>query len=473
MNKAKMFLSMSLCLSLFFAQSVVAKDSAVTVEDTLRYAFSYSPNLKSAQESRQGAVHDVRAAKAGYYPTIGIWAGAGVIQDDNVSTRAAGADQEVALTGNVGLNISQTLWQGGATSASVRARKEDLNYRAWQLMDSANSLAYSAISAHADVLRRRELVELSKQNVAENKKILNLIATRQRQGLSSVGDVDLVKGRVARAQASLDLHTQGLEAALFAYTKITGQFVPKNLAPVVLPKHVYTNEDEARNVSVNKNTRIQASLAAIRSALAEKDYAGSNFAPRLSLDAGPSYTDVDYNDGTNYQWTWSAMLNMRWEIYSGGRDSANYKSKAAKVRELRQDLYATMDEVNEELRTAFSFTKSSKNQSLNYSAAAKSAKKARDNFNKQFQVGQKDLLSVLDAEGEYYFSAVEREVTKTDSVLGSYRILGISGELLNELGINQSELEITTTTKENSKFNYFQTSTLDESEALSGSTLTK
>ncbi len=456
------------------APLVHANTKAITVQDTLNFAFAYSPNIKAAQEARQQSVHNVRVAEAGYYPTIGVWAGGGLQQSDNVSTRAAGESETVVGAVTTGINISQTIWQGGQTSANVRMSQEEVNLRAWQLMDSANSLAYSAISAHADVIRRKELVRLATANVRENQYILGLLNTRVEQGLSSDGDVKLVQGRLARAKASLSVHTQGYNTALATYTRITGQPTPKNLAPVALPKRIINDVNEAREVSVNKNQRIQADLAAIRNAAADVDVAGSQFAPRISLDGGPSYTTQSYAEDS-HQFTWSAMMNLQWEIFSGGKDVANVKSKKSRVRELRHTLHQTMDSINEEIYATHAATQSSLEQSKYYTQAAQASKAAKANYDTQFKLGQRDLLSVLDAEGEYFFSATEKVIRATDAVLGQYRMLALTGDLLEEVNIHGQDLQIDTTagTAADTYAPWsFTPTTVNTQEALSGTTLT-
>ncbi len=465
------FLGILLCMPT--QKSYSATIGSTSLSDTLNFAFNYSPNIKAAQEARQRAEHEVRAAESGYYPSIGIWAGAGVEQQDNAITRETGRDQHAVGAFSTGLVLSQSIWEGGKTSATVRMNEEMKNFSSWQLMDSANSLAYSAISAHADVLRRRSLVTLAKENVEENAKILRNLRTRFNQGLSNQGDVKLVEGRLARANASLIAHTQGLHTAMATYTRITGQPTPKNLQAVNLPKTMITDLDAARNASINKNLRIQADLAAIRSAMADVDTTRSEFAPKLSIDAGPTFTTNGY-DGDQRQFTWTAMLNMQWDLYSGGRDVATVKAKSARVRELRQILHQTMDEVNEELISVYAVTKSSKEQAKFYATAAKAAKSAKINYDTQFAVGRRDLLSVLDAEGEYYFSAVEREIRDTDAIIGEYRMLALTGELLEEVNISRGSLEINTTQMAPSVPMWkFKPETLNQQEALEGSTLTQ
>ncbi len=415
--------------------------AVTTLDETITQTILYNPNLKEAQESRLEAVHQVRQAEAEYYPSISISAGAGIAQSDSPTSRYLNQQDDTVGAGNVSLLLSQPIWTGGAITAGVRESSGELDVRTWDLMDRANALAYAALSAHADLIRRQVIVGLAVENVRENKAILHSLQTRQSQGLSSLGDVELVKGRVARAEASLNLHQQILKAAEANYTRLTGQPAPLRLAAVPAPRYFVTNYEEARQISLEKNTTIQSNLAGIRSAEAAQDMARSRFAPRISLDAGPSYSDMDYKYGSNYQMDWSVMVNLQWNIFDGGGDTAAFKAATARAQESRHALHSTTDLVDEELKVAFTAMAGANARAHDYAVAATAAKSARANYFKQFQVGQKDLISVLDAEGEYYFSAVEQEINAVDALLSKYRILALTGQLLDELNINPEALK--------------------------------
>lgn len=402
-------------------------------------AVGYSPQLRQAREVRRRAGYEVRRAEAGYLPTIGVWAGGGVMQGDDMSTRATGEHRDVVGTGTTGLTFSQTLWQGGATEAMVRSRSAAFEAQTHLLTDSATLLVFNAVSCHADVIRRRRLLELAAANIKEHEKILGLIRARFVQGISSRGEVEQVRSRLSRAQATWLTHNSGLEAALANYVRITGRPAPTRLRPVPPPRHVYASADEARAESVRHNPRIMAEIADIRAALGEKDYARSAFFPRLSLDAGPSYTDWG-RKGSSYQWTWNAMLNLHWDFYNGGADTAAFRAAAAKAREARMALHVHMDALDEEIRVTYSRAEDTARQREHYAAAKQASRESGRNFFEQFQAGQRNLLDVLDAASEYFYAAVEECVSATDSVLGRYRLLALSGRLLEEMGIDARRL---------------------------------
>lgn len=433
----KIIISFSFFFLVCTTSSVFAKNStSVDVSKSLEQAFAYSPNLQKTQEARQQAEHDVRRAEAGYFPTIGIWGGVGGMQENTASTRFDGTNEDTFGSVNLGLMVSQPLWQGGAVSSSVRSSKSSLDSSIFMVLDGATALAYNTISTHADVLRRQKLLKLSQKNVNEHKKILELLNIRFSSGLSSQGDVEQVSSRLNRAEATHLAYQEGYDAARVNYRRLTGQSAPKNLAPVALPARIFDSAKSVRDLCVRYNYRLQASLAQIDALVGKRDATRAGFLPKLSIDAGPGYSNTDRGDDV-YEVTWSAMLNMEWSLYSGGADLANFHSNSARVRGARKSLHETMDTLDAEISLAYNRTITASKQTIYFDNASKASRIARDNFFTQFEVGQKDLLSVLDAETEAFTAAVEAIVTQVDSVIGQYRMYALAGTLLETVGINR------------------------------------
>lgn len=446
------------------------RQKAISVHDSVRRALNYSPQVQQAQESRQQATHEVRRAEAGFYPTIGVWAGVGANQSDDTSTRASKEEDKTVATGTTGLKFSQSVWQGGSTSALVRSRSATLEAQTYMVTDSATLIAFNAISSHTDVIRRRVLLQLSRKNVEEHKYILQLLRARYDQGIASQGEVDQVQGRLSRAEATELGHKMGMQAALANYERLTGQPAPRELSDTAMPALVYARLDEVRDDSVQYNPRLQAELANIKSALGEQDYVRGNFSPRVSVDGGPTYTDWG-RKGDTHQWTWNAMLNINWDLFSGGADVAAYRSAAAKTRQLRKALHAYMDLLDEEIRVTWSRCFELRDQSRHYAKAKEASHRARENFFEQFLAGQRGLLDVLDAESEYFYASVEECIAATDSVLGFYRLLALSGRLLPVLGVHAPAAPQPAAAQEAPWDFLGAPSTLDRGEAMKGSTL--
>jgi adhesin transport system outer membrane protein len=74
--------------------------------------------------------------------------------------------------------------------------------------------------------------------------------------------------------------------------------------------------------------------------------------------------------------------------------------------------------------------------------AVKFALETRDAYVQQFEVAQRTLLDVLDAENELFVSASELVTAETNEVLATYRILAVTGHLMRTLGVSAPEQSV-------------------------------
>jgi adhesin transport system outer membrane protein len=69
---------------------------------------------------------------------------------------------------------------------------------------------------------------------------------------------------------------------------------------------------------------------------------------------------------------------------------------------------------------------------ITYSIAAE---RTRDAYVKQFNIGQRTLLDLLDSENEVFRARQNYVESKYNEVLGAYRILNHTGLLIEHLGV--------------------------------------
>ncbi len=431
-------------LCCFFLCATGAFAEPVPVETSVRKALESNPNILSATESRVASTHDVRKAQAGYYPTIGVWAGAGVSIADSVNTRAYRQQGTLHGIGSVGLSFSQNLYDGGATDATVKSREASLEASDSLVDDSAITVAYGAISAHVDVIRRREILRMAQDNVREHEKTLGTVQSRLDQGIGSAGEVSQVQSRLARARANLYAHETGLQAALANYQRVVGMPAPEDMQAASMPSLVYASPRQVEEVALLRNPRVLTAQANIRFNQAEKEFAKSGDSPRVSLDVGPTY-DTNSLPGRNYNLSVEAQVRVNWNFYQGGSVKAGTEAASARVRKAKADYQSVVDLLAEDIRVSFDRTNRAALEAQEYGKARDASKRARANFYEQFLAGQRGIIDVLDASSEAYSAAVEALVKETDYLLGQYRLLALAGVLLEEYGIDSSAYKYDTT----------------------------
>ena len=106
-------------------------------------------------------------------------------------------------------------------SYRVRAAAEDVGLRATQ--------------TYLDVLRRREQVELARDNLAAHQRVYDQIRMRSERGVGRVADTDQAAGRLALAKANLEAQMGNLRDAEIAYVRVVGE-MPAELTAPTAPK---------------------------------------------------------------------------------------------------------------------------------------------------------------------------------------------------------------------------------------------
>lgn len=149
-------------LSWFSINSVNAED----LHNTVKEALANHPEVNAAINSRYSSEQELRAAKGGYLPSLNLNAEAGRKNIDDATTRAAGSTNGLTQSPNEAtLSLEQNVFNGFATSSEVARQKATVDSRAWSVMNTSESTAYTVIQAYFDVLQREEFVRLAEDGV--------------------------------------------------------------------------------------------------------------------------------------------------------------------------------------------------------------------------------------------------------------------------------------------------------------------
>lgn len=373
------------------------------------------------------------AALAETLPTPGSSYNPGTSYGSSTSDRQFRAFFETSV------RLTQSLWEGGATSARIAMQKARLAGANHVLADAANSLAFDAVACHIDILRRRDMVFLAKENVTNHESMLAMLKGRVRDGLATVGDVHQVEGRLFRAQGSLEEYLSNLHAVEASFLRITGRNVPHMLSPVSLPSKMYKSPSEASHACQERNPRIKSAILEIEVYDNEKKIAESRYYPQLSAEAGPRWYYQDTKrDKTNHGF--DAMLVMRWNLFEGGATDAAKEAANAKKRRAQQIVNQTMDVLAEDIQSTWVRYESAQKQTAYYKQAMNSAKSARIAFYDEYMLGKRSFLDVLDAESDYFAAASQFMVAQGDHAIAAWRLIAMGGDILHELKIDMNSL---------------------------------
>ena len=140
-------------------------------------------------------------------------------------------------------------------------------------------------------------------------------------------------------------------------------------------------------------------------------------------------------------------LRMDWEFYAGGRDA---RRRALQYR--TSEAAAERDEVRREVfemaeRTWHAFDANIERVVLLDRRLA-AARKTSEQYQQQFQGGQRSLLDVLDAERTYFNIRFERVSAQSSYTFSQYRLLASQGMLAKHFKLSHANVALAPDFKE-------------------------
>ncbi|GAB4357740.1 MAG: type I protein secretion system protein AggA [Immundisolibacter sp.] len=404
--------------------------------DTIHKAIEHNPDVLVTQDDRRAIEQNVREAKAGYLPRVDVYAGIGGEKSDNSSTLAATGEQGYRglHREESGITITQMLFDGFFTQNEVARQKATLQAASYRVLAAAEDVGLRATQTYLDVLRRQEQVELARDNLAAHQRIYDQIRMRSERGVGRTADTDQAAGRLALARANLEAQQGNLRDAQIAYLRVVGE-MPQDLeAPAVpadaLPGDLQVLVDEARQT----HPTLASAVADIDAAMAQHEQARANDFPRFDLELGATHnSNIDGVRGADEDLI--AMVRMNYNIYRGGADLARKRSTAQRIAQAKNIRDRAEDQVIEEASLSWNDYVTAKTRLELLRRHADAANATRVAYKKQFDIGQRTLLDLLDTENERFQAELNYVDGKYRLMYAYYRIAASKGQLLSSLGV--------------------------------------
>lgn len=420
----------SLFLFIVFSAPTAVVSGATTLYQSVEQALNTNPQLQALAHSSQALQYDLEQSRSGYLPTVDLLLGYGVEQYSDDVTRQAGAepsDSDWDSRGDASLKLTQQVYDGGETGSQVSIRKALLDSANYQLQAAAQAIALDAVTAHLNVFRQRELVALAEKNLKAHRDIYQSIAELEQAGAGSIADVTQVQARLARAESTLYLSQAELSKAIANYTRVIGA-PPGEIAYAGVPETLPQTLEEALQRTEQGNPELLALDAELVEADSRLALARSNYKPDIDLELSSRYNDQMEGD-QSWQNTNAAMVFLRWNLFSGGKDKAGTNAALSRKHQSRSKRNAKLVELTEATSTAWASYLALQRQKPAYRNAVDYSRKTFDAYLKQFSVSQRSLLDVLIVQNDYFQSAVQLVTVGMNETIAAYRILALGGKL--------------------------------------------
>lgn len=412
-----------------FVTSGAAPDA---LRDAARRAVSANPEVQASWHAFRAASDEQDVARGGYLPRVDIQGSVG-----GESQWRSGQSTDSFTHTNVTVSLSQMVYDGFLTRSEVARLGFARLARYYEVLDAAEGVALEAVRAYGDVLRYRDLVRLAQENYVQHKQIYDQIAERATAGVGRRVDLEQATGRLALAESNLLTEVSNLHDVSARYQRIVGEVPPKELARLeagaVLAPLPQTAPEMLR-AAFNSSPSINAAVENVRAGQAQIDARRAAFQPRLDVRARQAFDHgLDGFDGNSREGVIEAVVT--YNLYRGGADEARLRQAGASLDQARDLREKACRDVRQTLAIAYNDVQRLKEQLRYLDQHQLSIEKAREAYRRQFDIGQRTLLDLLDTENEY-FEARRAFVNATyDQFIAQGRTLSGMGQLMSALGV--------------------------------------
>ena len=416
-------LLMSLTLLPFLSSPVMSETLEQVVQETL----SSNPQVLASENEKLAREQQLKQASAGNYPSIDLTAGAGQETTKNVAYDVKLDRRESAIT------LRQNLFSGFETSSQVDQQQARVKAAEHMLASERDEVTLRTSQVYLDVIRKREILSLAQKNISEHQTIFNKVQQRAKSGVGRRSDLDQARGRLALARSNLAASKANLFASEANYIRVVGKAVPAQMEkPQSVAQALPANVEEALTSARQSNPLIASSNSEVAAAIAMQDSSKSGNYPKLDLVASRAWNEnldgVEGKDEETY-----AILQLRWNIFNGGADSARNSEKAhlyGKAKNSRDDAMRLVDQT---VRLSWGEYMMRKSQVGDLNQHYKSSLKSRKTYVKQFGIGKRTLLDLLDTENEAFQSGRAYTNAKYDLIQSQHKVLASLGLLSKTL----------------------------------------
>lgn len=388
------------------------------------------PQIQSKQKATLSADEGIRAARAGYLPTIRVTGDAGPEYIDSPDRRQTNGEASRTGRETAGLTITQRIFDGYLTDSQVDSAKITRGISGSDLRFTRQAVLQEATGAYMAVLRFSKLISLSRQNERKIQEQLNLEDERVQKGSGIASDVLAAKQRLQIAKERRVQFEGNFEEAVSTYIQVFG--VAPDVAtmsdPPVPTALMPASLDEALDTAEQENPALETASRTVELTGERRRTAEAGYYPTLNL-VGATNFESDKNATPGVRRDASVLLMASWDLFSGFRTDAEVAQAALDYAASKDNQLHAGRKIAEAVRKSWHKLKVARERTDLLENAAILAEEVWTARVKQREAGKATVQEVLDEETRINDARINYTMAHYDALLASYELLAAMGRL--------------------------------------------
>jgi adhesin transport system outer membrane protein len=406
----------------------------MSLQEAAQKAVSNNPEVLARFHTFTSTVSEQDVARGGYFPSLDLSASTGKERYKGPTDTSYSSYNSHGTS----LVLRQLLYDGFATSSEVRRLGHAKLTRLYEFFDASETAALEAARAFYDVQRYRRLLELAQENYVSHRSVFEQIQRRVQAGVGRRVDLEQAAGRLALSESNLLTEAANLHDVSARFQRVVGEAPAAELAaPRELGALPATGNDLLR-VAQARSPMLLAAVENVRASQAEMDVQRGAYHPTLALRLRQDM-NTNLNGLLGDRDTRVAEVALNWNLFKGGSDVARVRQYADRLNAAKDLRDKACRDVRQVVAIAANDTQKLAEQLRYLDQHQLSIEKAREAYQKQFDIGQRSLLDLLDTENELFQARRAYTNADYDLAIAYARAHAGVGNLLAVLDVSKRE----------------------------------
>ncbi len=384
---------------------------AETLADAIALAYQSNPTLQAQRAQQRELDETYVQARVGWRPTASATGQAYWSRTD--LGKEYGAQGEIVSNGTGGYNqvsgggsyqenygegqisVTQPLYTGGKTAATVKAAEATVLAGRENLRTIEAQIILSVVTAYEDVRLNQQILGIRNDNAGVLRSQLAETQAKFDVGQVTRTDVAQAQAQLASANALLAVAKANLQISRANYTAVVGQN-PGELAPEPLLPGLPGAVDQAFDVAESDNPALRQAELTEQSSRAKIVEAKAANRPTVAATAGVGYLGTLQPFGAqDFDRTVSGEVTVTQPIFTGGLNSSLIRQAIEQNTSDRIEIEGARRTVVQTVAQAWNTMVGDQASVASNEEQVKAAQVAFEGIREQYRVGLSTTLDVL------------------------------------------------------------------------------
>jgi len=416
------------------ATPALAQSAPLTMQEVIEVAVNSNPEIAQAQYNKEAIQFERKQAQGLYAPRVDLEGSAGIRHLDNPTRRTLGIENDELYPVTAEARAEWIAIDFGRRRGELLRQAARVDGASLRVVERSEFIALQVARQYLDVLLQQRVVAASIDNVAFHEALVRDLSSGVEQGSISIADQQQAQERLQAARVRTTEAEQSLTEAKIILRRLSGLDVDAVVQPPLLVESMPGSVAEAVGLARTHNPRVREAEADVDAAHALANSTKADQLPKIGVDVvGRIGEDIDAVKGTTRDLQARAFL--RWNIFDGGINRANYQEMVRRASESRYRLYTVVREAEEDARTAWSKLDTQTRVTNDLELQSKVSDDLLLSYRSQFNVGRRSLLDVLDAQNARFNTQVRLETARFSAIFARYQTLATTNRFLSAMNI--------------------------------------